>query len=192
MAWRGRQLRVLRLAVVVMACAVEAACTSSIGELPPSLETLRILRDQAVPPMAIGSFVPADRTIGSSIAIRLSVMHAPKGRNFAEFLGATFETELKAAGKFDPVSPLRLEGVLTESQAGEDFKKGGGALGARISLTRAGKPLIAKDYRVDAKWHSDFIGAIAIDEAFLQYNALYAQLVRQVFSDPEFIAAAKR
>ena len=52
--------------------------------------------------------------------------------------------------------------------------------------------MLAKEYRVEAKWHSDFIGALAIDEAFLQYNALYALLVRQALSDPELIAAAKR
>ena len=185
-------LRAGRLILVVAACVMEFACTAPITELPPSLETLRILRDQDVPPMALGSFVPASKAIGRSIAIRLSVMHAPKGRNFAEFLGATFETELKAAGRLDPVSPLRLEGVLTESHAGEDFKKGGGTLGARISLIRNGRPVLAKDYRVDATWHSDFIGALAIDEAFFQYNALYAQLVRKVLSDPEFISAARQ
>ena len=141
--------------------------------------------------MALGSFTPANKAIGRSITIRLSVMHPPKGGNFAEFLGATFETELKAAGKLDPASPLRLDGVLTESRAGEDFKKGGGSLGATVKLTRNGITLFTKDYWVETKWRSDFIGAIAIDEAFLQYNALYAQLVRQVFSDTEFIAAAK-
>lgn len=82
--------------------------------------------------------------------------------------------------------------MLTESHASEDFKKGGGSLGAKISLMRNGLAVFTKDYRVETKWHSDFIGAIAIDEAFLQYNALYAQLVRQAFSDPEFITAAKR
>jgi hypothetical protein len=86
---------------------------------------------------------------------------------------------------------LRLDGVLTESRASEDFKKGGGSLGARISLWRGGKLVLAKDYRVDTTWHSDFIGALAIEEAFLQYNALYAQLVRKALSDPELIAAAK-
>ena len=98
---------------------------------------------------------------------------------------------MKAAGKLDPASPLRLDGVLTESRASEDFKNGGGSLGARISLWRGGKLVLAKDYRVDATWHSDFIGALAIEEAFLRYNALYAQLVRKALSDPELIAAAK-
>lgn len=188
----GRPRRFLTSVFVALGCMTMAACTSAIDELPPSLETMRVLRDQGVPPMALGSFTPASSAIGRAIGIRLSVMHAPKGHNFAEFLGATFETELKAAGKLNPASPLQLDGVLTESHASEDFKNGGGSLGARISLWRDGKLVLAKDYRVEAKWHSDFIGALAIDEAFLQYNALYALLVRQALSDPELIAAAKR
>jgi len=51
--------------------------------------------------------------------------------------------------------------------------------------------LAMQDYALSLKRMDDFIGAIAIDEAFLQYNALYAMLVRKVLSDPELIAAAK-
>lgn len=187
----GRLRRFRAALLVLLGCVTASGCTAAIDDVPPSLETMRVLRDQGVPPMALGAFTPASREIGRAITIRLSVLHAPKGRTFAEFLGATFETELRAAGKLDPASPLRLDGVLTESRASEDFKNGGGSLGARISLWRGGKLVLAKDYRVDAKWHSDFIGALAIDEAFLQYNALYAQLVRKALSDPELIAAAK-
>lgn len=166
-------------------------CATPVVDLPPSLETVRALRNQNVPPLALGPFTPASREVGRNIGIRLGVLHPPKGRNFAEFLGATFETELKAAGKLDPASPLRLSGVLTESRASEDIKKGGGSLGARIMLSRGGKTVFAKDYRVETTWRSDFIGALAIEEAFTQYNALYAALVRQALSDPEFVAAAR-
>lgn len=179
-------------ALLATACALLGACTSAIDELPPSIETLRVLREQSVPPMALGSFTPANGSVGRNVTIRVSVMHAPKGRNFAEFLGSTFETELKAAGKLEPASRLRIEGVLTESRASEDFSKGGASLGAQISLVRDGSVLLSKPYHVESKWHSDFIGAIAIPEAFRQYNSLYALLVRQVLSDPEFIAAAKQ
>ncbi|WP_421837757.1 hypothetical protein [Novosphingobium sp.] len=181
-----------RLALIAAATACLGGCSAPVVELPPSLETIRILRNQNVPPMALGPFTPASKDVGHSISIRLGILHPPKGRNFAEFLGATFETELKAAGKLDPAAPLQLGGVLTESRASEDIKNGGGSLGARITLSRGGQPIFAKDYRAETKWHSSIIGALAIDEAFVQYNALYAALVRQALSDPELVAAAKR
>jgi len=170
--------------------ALLSACAVPIQELPPSLETVRVLRNQAVPPIALGPFTPASKEVGHSILILLGTLRPPKGCNFAEFLGATFEIELRAAGKFGSAARLQLGGVLTESRASEDFKTGG-ALGARIALTRAGWPVFAKDYRVEAKWHADIIGALAIEEAFNQYNALYDALVHQTQSDPDFVAAAK-
>ncbi|MCW1403686.1 hypothetical protein OKA06_15755 [Novosphingobium sp. MW5] len=176
----------------VLLCLALAGCSAPVAELPPSLETIRVLREQAVPPLALGTFTSGNKAIGRSISVRLGVLHAPKGKTFAEFLGATFETELKAAGKLDPASPLRIDAVLNESRIDEDFKKGGGALGAKVTLLRGGRAVLAKDYRVDAKWGSDWIGAIAIDQAFTNYNGLYAQLVRKVLSDPEFVAAAKQ
>lgn len=181
-----------RAILVALACAALGACASPADELPASLETLRALREREVPPLALGTFKPANKSIGRSVTVRLSVMHAPKGSNYAEFLGQTFATELRAAGTLDPASPLVLEGVLTESRASEDFAKGGASLGATITLKRAGKIVLEKPYRVEAKWKSDFIGAIAIPDAFMQYNSLYALLVRQVLTDPEFLAAAKQ
>lgn len=184
--------RPLALAVLAGALTLLAGCSAPVEDLPPSLETIRVLREQAVPPLALGSFVSGNKAIGRSISVRLGVLHAPKGRNFAQFLGSTFETELKAAGKLDPASRLRIDGVLTESRIAEDFKKGGGLLGARITLLRDGKPVFVRDYRAETKWNSDWIGAIAIEQAFNDYNGLYAQLVRKVLSDPEFVAAAKQ
>jgi hypothetical protein len=184
--------RGLTVAVLAGAGFLQSGCSSPIEALPPSLETIRVLREQAVPPMSLGAFVSGDKSIGRTISVRLGVLNAPKGRTFAEFLGSTFETELVAAGKLDAASRLRIEGVLTESRIAEDFKKGGGLLGARITLLRDGAPVFSKDYRAETKWNSDWIGALAIEQAFVDYNGLYAQLVRQVLSDPEFVAAAKQ
>ncbi|MBS0255401.1 MAG: hypothetical protein JSS36_09395 [Proteobacteria bacterium] len=168
------------------------ACAEPMGELPPSLESVRVLRNQAVPPLAIGRFVSGDKAIGRTITVRLGVLHAPKGKDFASFLGATFETELRAAGKLDPAAPLRIDGTLTESRIDEDFRKGGGVLGARITLLRQGVPVFSKAYQVETHWDSSLIGAIAIEQAFNDYNGLYAQLARKVFADPDFVAAAKQ
>ena len=177
----------------VMSCLLLAlsACTSRIDSVPPSLETLRILREGNVPSLSMGKFTSASKDVGKAVTIRLSTLRPPSGGNYANFLASTFESELRTAGKLDPASQTQIEAVLTESHVGEDMAKGDTSLGATISLRRSGETIFTKPYRVEAHWKSDFIGALAIPEAFRQYNALYATLVRQVFSDPEFIAAAR-
>jgi hypothetical protein len=172
--------------------ALPACIHAPIDTVPPSFETLRLLREQGVPPMALGVFTATTGAQDQAISIRGSTMRAPKGGNFGDFLRLTFESELTAAGKLDPAAPTSIAGVLTESRAGEDLAKGKATLGARVTVMRDGKVLLEKPYRVEAAWKSDFIGAIAIPEAFRQYNALYAQLVRQIFADPAFIAAVKQ
>ncbi|MBO9603064.1 MAG: hypothetical protein J7496_11230 [Novosphingobium sp.] len=178
--------------LATLACLLSAGCISTeIDEIPPSFETVRLLREQDIPPLALGEFVSGPNAPGRSVTIRGSDMHAAKGSNFAQFLGANFESELKAAGKLDPGSPLRLSGVLTESHAGENLSSGKAWLAAEISLSRNGRTIFTRPYRADSQWKSDFIGAIAIPDAFREYNALYALLVRQALGDPDFIAAAK-
>lgn len=188
----ARRALAIRVALAVCVPLALAGCISTnIDEVPPSFETLRILRQQDVPPMALGAFTQDKRVIANSVNIRGSTIHPEKGSNFAQFLGLVFATELRAAGKLEPDAPLVLGAELTESRASENLSRGKAALGATVRLTRAGKLVFEKPYRVESEWKSDFIGAIAIPEAFRQFNALYAQMVRQVISDPEFVAAAR-
>jgi hypothetical protein len=186
----GRQSR--RVFLAWFAFIPLAGCVSTqIDEVPPSFETLQTLREQQVPPLRVGRFALGEG-VPRRMMIRGSDLHPPKGEDFADFLRATFEGELKAAGNLDPAAPLQIDGVLIESHAGENMKTGHASLAARINLTRRGAIVLAKDYRVETQWKSDFIGAIAVPDAFREYNGLYAALVRNVLGDPEFIAAAKR
>jgi hypothetical protein len=165
-----------------------------IDETPPSIETLKLLRAAEVPAISLGSFTDGGgkRPIARTVVIRGSTMKPPKGSSFAEFLKLSFESELKAAGKLDPGAPVAISAILTESRASENLSKGGAALAAEISVVRGSTQIFKKPYRVDTLWKSDFIGALAIPEAFRQYNALYPLLVRQVFADPDFQMALKR
>jgi hypothetical protein len=189
----GSRRQAIRAGLAGLACLLLNGCVSTqIDEVPPSLETLRVLREQGVPAIGLGKFTLDPKLRNSAIIIRGSDIHPPKGKTFAEFLGSTFEAELRAAGKFDPAAPLRLEATLLESRGGENMSSGHAELGAEVRLARQGQVVFAKRYRAQTRWESDFIGALAIPEAFRQYNALYSQLVRQVFADPEFIAVARQ
>lgn len=165
--------------------------STAIDEVPASLETLQVLRQADIPPLALGSFTVAKGLDARIVNIRGSTMHPVRGSTFAVFLGETFATELRTAGKLDPQAPLVLSGELTESRASENLSSGKASLGATLTLSRAGRPVFSKPYRVATQWGSDFIGAIAIPDAFRNYNSLYALLVRQALSDPELIAAIK-
>jgi hypothetical protein len=171
-----------------------ACMHTRVDETPPSIETLKLMRAADIPQVALGPFTDAGgkRPLARTVVIRGSTMKPPKGSNFAEFLKLSFESELKAAGKLDPAAGIVVTGRLTESRASENLSKGGAALAAEISVQRNGVPVFTRPYRIDTLWKSEFIGALAIPEAFRQYNTLYPLLVRQVFADPDFQKALKQ
>jgi hypothetical protein len=185
MAWRRLAFFAATTALLALAGCVHA----EIDDTAPSIETLKSLRAAKVPPIALGPFVDAggQAPIARAVIIRGSTLSPPKGASFAEFLGMSFQKELRAAGRFDASAPVAIAGRLIESRAGETHA----SLGVRITVLRGEGPRFSKDYRVETRWKGDFIGAIAIPEAFRQYNALYPLLVRQVFADPALLEALK-
>lgn len=187
----GSTPRTMFLAIGVALLA--GGCVSTvIDEIPASLETLQALRNAGVPPLALGGFSAGKGVSARSINIRGSTMSAPDGTDFPKFLSDVFASELRAAGKYDQASPLTLSGVLIESRAGENFATGTASLGATMTLSRQGLPVYSKAYRVENAWKSDFIGALAIPDAFRNYNSLYALLVRRILTDPEMLAAMRQ
>ena len=183
-------LRDFRVVVAAVALVPLGGCVHArVDETAPSIETLKLLRAAEVPPLALGPFVDVGgaNPIARTVVIRGSTLSPPKGAGFAEFLGMSFEKELVTAARLDPGAPVAIAGQLIESRAGETHA----ALGVRITVLREGIQRFSKDYRVETRWKGDFIGAIAIPEAFRQYNALYPMLVRQVFADPALLEALK-
>lgn len=163
--------------------------SANVDESPPDFATVVALRSRLVRPVATGPFSLASPAVGKPINIRGSTMHPPKGESFADVLGHALDGQLKAAGRFDTAAPVRISGILTDSGAGENIAHGHSALGVDIVVNRAGVQVFARHYSVDARWDSSFIGAIAIPDAFLQYNALYDELSRKILNDPDLVGA---
>lgn len=181
------------LTSLLAALSLSACVNAPVDEISPSFDTLKLLRAESIPPISLGSFGDAPQArIGRSINIRGSTLRAPKNGTFSDFLKQTVQTELTAAGVFNSTAATSLEAVLTESRASENLSSGGASLAAEFRVRRSGALVFAKPFRVETSWKSDFIGAIAIPEAFRQYNGLYALLVRRALSDPELIAALRQ
>lgn len=175
-------------ALLLSSCAMSA--------LPPpaaNFESIQAARTSNLPAMAIGDFTPGpgDPTaMDKRVTVRAGVQAAPGG-SFAKYLGDTVAAQLKAAGKLDPASPLKLSAVVVDTHVDSALPKAHGSLAAHFTLTRDGKPVFDKVLSVESDWDSNLLGGIAIPDAFLHYNALFATLTTKLLSDPEFAAAAR-
>lgn len=182
------------LFALLLALSVSACVNQPMGMPQASMATVDKIRTSVIAPVNVGSFVPAASLTGSkdkSVGIRALTLTSPIDGSFAKYFGKTLEVNLQAAGKFDTKAPLTLQGVLTDSDVSAGMDTGTAKLGAKISLVQNGTTLFEKQLTVDDKWPGAFIGAIAIPEAANHYTALYDSLVQKLFSDSDFLTAAK-
>jgi hypothetical protein len=49
-----------------------------------------------------------------------------------------------------------------------------------------------KTLSAETVWDSNFLGAVAIPDAFNHYTGLFAELAGKLYADPEFVAAARK
>lgn len=176
------------------ACLLLAACAEA--PLPPpqaNLDTIQTIRAANLAPMRVGAFTAAPgkpSEMDKSVSVRAGVQPAPNG-SFARYLGDTLATELKAAGRLDEGSSLIVSGVVTETHVDSAMPTAHAWLGARFTLIREGKAVFDKTLKVDASWDSNFVGAVAIPDAFNHYNGLFDKLATALLADPDFQKAAR-
>ena len=67
-----------------------------------------------------------------------------------------------------------------------------GQIEARFTVKRAGQVKYDKVQKIEKTWESSFVGAVAIPLAANNYPVMVQQLLKNLFSDPEFISAVKK
>jgi hypothetical protein len=151
------------------------------------------IRHTTLPPLAVGEFLPVPalrETADKSLASRAGLIR-PEGKSFAAYLGETIATQLKAAGRYDPQSSLSISGTLTRNQLTTGIEHGRATIEAEFVVRRSGSEIFRRTMTVSAEWPGNFIGAVAIPVAEQHYSGLYPQLVEQLLTNPDFLAAVR-
>jgi hypothetical protein len=157
------------------------------------MANIQAVRRANLPAMRVGDFTPAPgrpTEMDRSVTVRAGVQSAPGG-SFARYLGDTLQAELKGAGKLDPNATLVVSGLLTDTHVDSAMPTARAGLSAKFTLVRDGRTVFEKTLSVQSSWDSDFVGAVAIPDAFNHYTALFSKLVSVLLTDPDFIAAAQ-
>jgi hypothetical protein len=64
-------------------------------------------------------------------------------------------------------------------------------ISAHFQVMRSGQTVFDKTLKDYHTWDSSIIGAVAIPRAFNEYQAGYANLLGQLYKDPEFLNACR-
>jgi hypothetical protein len=160
----------------------------------PSLKNIETLKASNMAPATTGTFALAPglpSSLDQSVSARASTVVSPNNNSFALFLKDALTKELVAAGKFDPHSPVVINGLLTKNSLDAPIGTGKGVLAAKFSVTRNGNSVYEKELQETAEWKSGFLGAEAIPRAINEYTTLYKKLISQLFNDDNFKKATK-
>ncbi len=187
-----RGYAIARLAAVAGLSLAVMGCAAKIGAPQANLDGIEAMRQQSLPPMAVGIFAPGAPLTASddrSTTIRAINTLAAPGGSFSGYLKDTVAADLRAMGRLDPNAPLVLDGLLTRREVDSSIGTGHSALAAHFTLRRADAVVYAKDLSVETSWDSSFLGAVAIPDAINNFTGLFDKLAVKLLTDPDLKAA---
>lgn len=179
--------------VAVAVAAGLGGCTETLPPPAPDIEGLLALRSFEMAPAAVGQFTATGPTAAQDrgVTIRAGTFRPPEGTSWAGYLGDTLAAQLRASGKLDPQSQIRIEGELVENRRGENMSSGRATITAQFRVRRG--DIVVYDKRLEQRsdWDSNYFGFVAYEAALRHYTALYPKLVEQLLNDPDFRKAVK-
>jgi hypothetical protein len=152
-----------------------------------------LLRSSGLEKLTAGEFKLAPEAkpgIDRSVTSRASTATPAEG-TFSAYLKAALVSDLKASGLYDASGPLTVQGLLVDAQLDTGMSTGRALVSAHFQVMRSGQTVFDKTLKDDHTWDSSFIGAVAIPRALNEYQAGYANLLGQLYKDPEFLNACR-
>lgn len=166
-------------------------CGVTMTRYEPSFENVQQLK-QTPPLQSISNAqVKADAGQGS-LTVRANPISSPSG-SITQHIQDAITEELGRAGLLNPQAQRRLDVLVVKNEltAGMGTGTGTGQLAARFTLLKGNEVVYDATKDVSRQWDSSFFGAIAIPNAANAYNPMVRDLLKTLYSDPQFIQALK-
>ncbi|QNP40488.1 hypothetical protein [Lysobacter solisilvae (ex Woo and Kim 2020)] len=165
-----------------------AACVSMPPpSYQPGISNTELLLQKRSDKLAVDGFDAAPGINNRSLGIRGSQLTGGSDGTFGTYLQEALVTELKAAGKYEGNSPLRISGTLLRNDLdGGAVKRGTARVAARFVVKKGEAVVYDKSFEAQHEWESSFIGALAIPAAMDNYAGAVQKLVGMLFADADF------
>jgi len=182
------------LAATIVALTLSiGGCSLNAPKYTPSLDNANRLRDAHIAPIKVGAFTAdeKDRSRVDKISLRASSYASPYKGSFISYVEEAARAELADAQALDPNAPTQLDGKLLRNDVDVGMSTGNADIEAQFVLRRGGNVRYDKVKKAHSEWESSFLGAVAIPAAAENYPGVVQKLMNDLFSDPDFITAAK-
>jgi hypothetical protein len=182
--FRRRGLLLLAAALLASGCAQLAA--------PPyaadyeALDRLEATRPGMVAVARVQPTDPADSI--NSVSLRRARLRSPSG-SFAQYLEDALVRDLGEIGAYDPKAPTRIAARILVNELDLGLINGTGRMEVEVVVTRAAAQTLRKTYRGEIAFDSSYANIVAVPAGQAAYPRLVRALLRQMYADPQFIAA---
>ncbi|NZA28304.1 hypothetical protein H0E84_18165 [Luteimonas sp. SJ-92] len=186
-------LAAIRFLLPAVAALSLAACVSMPAPTyQPSVDISDALLKSEVTQMQVAAFGAAPGVENNSLSVRGSRLTTGSDGTYAGYLREALVNELKAGGRYDGDSDVRISGTLTHNELnGAGIKIGTALVGARFQVERDDAMVYDKALQTAHEWESSFVGAIAIPAAFDNYATAVQKLLLELLTDPDFLEATR-
>lgn len=164
-------------------------CGVTMTRYEPNFDNVQVLK-QNQPLQSVSNPRVTAAPGQDSLSARANPIKSPSGSTTLHIQEAITE-ELRLADLLDVQAQRHLDVLVVKNELDAGMATGAGTLAARFTLLKGSEVLYDSTKEVNSTWTSSFMGAVAIPNAANAYNPLVRNLLKALYSDPQFIQALK-
>ena len=172
------------------ALALSAGC-AQLGAPPYAADYEALDRLEATRPgmVSVAKVQPTDPNDSiNTLHLRRAKLLSPSG-TFAQYLEDALMRDLGEISAYDPKAPTRIAARILVNELDLGVINGTGRMDVEVVVTRATVQRLRKTYRGEIAFDSSYANIVAVPAGQAAYPRLVRALLRQMYADPQFIAA---
>lgn len=174
--------------LLLLSIMIISGCSVATPPYEPTISNAQVIKKSDVKPLNVGHF-KTDKNL-NSIRLRASSLNSSVGNSFGDYLTKALSEELKLAKVWSGVSNTVVSGELLENDIDiSGFSIGTGVISVKFMVKKGEELVFDKNITANHEFESSFMGNIAIPNGQMSYVDLVQNLVKALFSDPDFIKA---
>lgn len=174
--------------LLLLSIIIVSGCSVATPPYEPTIANAQVIKINNVKPLNIGQF-KTDKKL-NRIGLRGSSLNSSVGKTFGDYLTKALTEELKLAKVWSGVSNTVVSGELLENDIDiSGFSIGTGVISVKFMVKKGDELVFDKKITANHEFESSFMGNIAIPNGQMSYVDLVQNLVKTLFSDPDFIKA---
>jgi hypothetical protein len=166
------------------------ACTIQVPPYSADISNVSKLKEGANSPVSVGT-IESEKKL-NKISLRGSPLVSSVGNSYGEYIENALLQELKLAKLWSGVAKKQVTGkVIDQDIDVTGFSEGNAFIKVQFVVSEGDTILFEKLITAEHTFDSSFIGAVAIPNGQRSYVELVQKLLKNLYSDKDFITAIK-